>query len=40
MLMIDGSNDAFWSKEEPFGYEDAKKILLGVYDPKTVISTQ
>jgi len=28
MLMVDGSNDASWPKEVPFGYADAKKILL------------
>jgi len=32
--MVDGSNDASWPKEVPFGYVDAKKILLGVYDPQ------
>jgi len=36
MFMIDGSNDASWPKEVTFGCADAKKILLGVYDPKTV----
>jgi len=29
MLMADGSNEASWPKEEPFGHADANKILLG-----------
>jgi len=28
MLMVDGSNNAYWPKEVPFGYADVKKILL------------
>jgi len=36
MLMIDGSNDAFWPKEVyvPLGYSDANKIIEGVYKPQ------
>jgi len=36
MLMVDVSNDTSWAlgKEVPFWYADAKKILLGVYDPQ------
>jgi len=34
MMMADGSNDASWPKEVPFGYADAKKMFLGVYDPQ------
>jgi len=30
-MMVDGSNDASWPGEVPFGYADAKKIFLGNY---------
>jgi len=29
ILMVDGSSDAFWLKEVPFGYANDEKILLG-----------
>ena len=32
--MVDGSNDASWHKEVPFGYANDEKFIKGVYDPK------